>query len=223
MNVAILNYNIGNLASVANALTYASKELPNTSIIIESNPHKLAHYDKIILPGVGAFGDAMEHLRTSGMCEAIKEFAKSGKYMLGICLGMQLLFAQSEEFGTHEGLGLMEGRIESFDRSALSGLKIPHIGWNQCHLTEQGSASALFAGLPQAFYLYFVHSFHSRDCAHTLATCEYGYTFSAIVGCDNVFGIQPHPEKSHEVGLGILTNFLKLLVLLCALCVIIIL
>ena len=143
MNVAILNYNIGNLASVANALTYASKELPNTSIIIESNPHKLAHYDKIILPGVGAFGDAMEHLRTSGMCEAIKEFAKSGKYMLGICLGMQLLFAQSEEFGTHEGLGLMEGRIESFDRSALSGLKIPHIGWNQCHLTEQGSASAL--------------------------------------------------------------------------------
>ena len=147
MNVAILNYNIGNLASVQNALIHASRELTNTTITIESNPHNLARYDKILLPGVGAFGDAIAHLRAIGMDKAIKEFAQSGKYILGICLGMQLLFTQSEEFGIHEGLGLLEGKIESFDRNALKGLKIPHVGWNQCHLTEQGSASALFAGL----------------------------------------------------------------------------
>ena len=210
MNVAILNYNIGNLASVQNALIHASRELTNTTITIESNPHNLARYDKILLPGVGAFGDAIAHLRAIGMDKAIKEFAQSGKYILGICLGMQLLFTQSEEFGIHEGLGLLEGRIESFDRNALKGLKIPHVGWNQCHLTTKGVQSALFTGLPRDFYLYFVHSFHSLDCSDTLAVCEYGYTFSAIVGRDNVFGIQPHPEKSHEVGLKILANFLKL-------------
>lgn len=210
MNVAILNYNIGNLASVQNAMIYASKGLKNTTIVIESNPHNLAHYDKILLPGVGAFGDAMEHLRTSGMHEAIKEFAKSGKYILGICLGMQLLFESSTEFGTHEGLGLLRGKIESFDRVALGKLKIPHVGWNKCLLTDRGRQSMLLAGLPQEFYLYFVHSFHNRDSEDMLARCEYGYSFSAIVGRDNIFGIQPHPEKSHEVGLRILTNFLTL-------------
>ena len=210
MNVAILNYNIGNLASVKNAMIYAGKGLSNITITIESNPSNLMRYDKILLPGVGAFGDAMEHLRTSGMQEAIKEFAKSGKYMLGICLGMQLLFEESTEFGIHKGLGLMGGKIESFDRAALNGLKIPHVGWNKCLLTDKGKQSMLFAGLPREFYLYFVHSFHNRDCEDTLAQCEYGYSFNAIVGRDNIFGIQPHPEKSHEVGLGILTNFLKL-------------
>ena len=197
MNIAILNYKIGNLASVQNALVYASKELKYTTITIESNPHNLMRYDKIILPGVGAFGDAMEHLRISGMQEAIIEFAKSGKYMLGICLGMQLLFEQSSEFGEHRGLGLLRGIIEPFDRAKLGALKVPHVGWNKC-----------FLGLEEEFYLYFVHSFCNRDSQNVLAQCEYGYTFSAIVGRDNIFGIQPHPEKSHKVGLRLLKNFL---------------
>ena len=210
MNIAILNYKIGNLASVQNALAYASKELKHITITIESNPYNLMRYDKIILPGVGAFGDAMEHLRISGMQEAIMEFAKSGKYMLGICLGMQLLFEQSSEFGEHRGLGLLRGIIEPFDRAKLGALKVPHVGWNKCFLTEEGKKNTLFLGLEEEFYLYFVHSFCNRDSQNVLAQCEYGYTFSAIVGRDNIFGIQPHPEKSHKVGLQLLKNFVSL-------------
>lgn len=200
MKVAILNYNIGNLSSVKNALLKLDIECE-----IISNADEIRHYDKLILPGVGAFGDAIEHLNANGMSEAIKEFIKSGKYMLGICLGMQLLFDKSYEFGEHKGLGLISGEVVRFKDSTL---KIPHIGWNKLHILRD---CALLKGLNEA-YLYFVHSFYVRakEAENVLATCEYIEEFAAVVQKDNIFGIQPHPEKSSNMGLEILKNFMEL-------------
>lgn len=221
MNIAILNYNIGNLASVQNALCFASNQSTQTiKISIESNPTNIARYDKIILPGVGAFGDAMQNLRTLGFEEAINNFVKSGKWLLGICLGAQMLFEKSVEFGEHKGLGFLRGEVVGFDKVKLNALKVPHIGWNECLLTKEGYNNPLLKDLPhtdsktktQGFYLYFVHSFHAKckDTSDILAKCVYGYEFPAIVGKQNVLGIQPHPEKSHNVGLKILQNFIDL-------------
>ncbi len=203
MKVAIVDYNMGNLRSVQNAMQKIG--YPAT---IEKDPKKLAGYDKLILPGVGAFGDAMEHLRSSGMDEAIKEFAKSGKPLLGICLGMQLLFEKSYEFGEHEGLGLIEGEVVSFDTSRFPHrLKVPHMGWNELFVQKP---SPLFAGLPEAFYLYFVHSYHVVCKQHAIGKTLYGYEFVSAVQKENIFGFQPHPEKSHDMGLKILKNFMEL-------------
>lgn len=221
MNIAILNYNIGNLASVQNALAFASTQsASNAKICIESNPANIANYDKIILPGVGAFGDAMQNLRTLGFEEAIKDFVKSGKWLLGICLGAQMLFEKSVEFGEHKGLSLLCGEVIGFDKAQLNNLKVPHIGWNECTLTKDGQHNPLLKNLLRAdseikdegFYLYFVHSFHAqcKDSSDILAKCVYGYEFPAIVGKHNVLGIQPHPEKSHNTGLKILKNFIEL-------------
>ena len=202
--IAIVDYNMGNLASVKNAFATLGKETT-----VESDPSKFKEYDKLILPGVGAFGDAMEHLRERGMIEAIKDFAASGKPMLGICLGMQLLFESSEEFGAHEGLGLIKGHVKAFDQSAFSEpLKVPHMGWNRMFTKEH----PLFIGLDEAHYLYFVHTYHviCEDENDIIGTTEYGYPFTSAVAHNNVMGIQPHPEKSHENGLKILENFIKL-------------
>lgn len=201
--LGIVDYNIGNLASVQNAILKVGE-----SAKIESDPSRLKDYDKIILPGVGAFGDAMEHLQKSGMQEAILDFVKSGKFLLGICLGMQLLFQKSYEFGEHSGLGLLEGEIIHFEKAALKkGEKIPHMGWN---LVKKVKNSALLEGLEDSFYLYFVHSYYLGESKNALGMSHYGIDFVSIVQKENIFGIQPHPEKSHNVGLKILKNFVKL-------------
>ena len=202
--IAIVDYNMGNLASVQNAFAKLGKES-----VIESDPAKFKDYDKLILPGVGAFGDAMEHLRDRNMIDALKEYAQSGKYMLGICLGMQLLFESSEEFGKHEGLGLIKGSVVAFDSSKFSEpLKVPHMGWNRMFTSKH----PLFENLDEEHYLYFVHSYHVK-CSNKediIGTTNYGYGFTSAVSRDNVMGFQPHPEKSHKNGLHILENFIKL-------------
>ena len=202
--IAIVDYNMGNLASVQNAFAKLGKET-----VIESDPGKFKDYDKLILPGVGAFGDAMEHLRERNMIEALREYASSGKYMLGICLGMQLLFESSEEFGSHKGLGLIKGSVTAFDSSKFcEPLKVPHMGWNRMFTKKH----PLFENLDEEHYLYFVHTYHVNciDKNDIIGTTNYGYDFTSAVAHGNVFGIQPHPEKSHENGLHILENFINL-------------
>jgi len=202
--IAIVDYNMGNLASVQNAFAKLGKDT-----VVESNPEKFKEYDKLILPGVGAFGDAMEHLRERNMINAIKEFAASNKPMIGICLGMQLLFESSQEFGEHKGLGLIKGHVSAFDTSKFSTpLKVPHMGWNRMFTTSH----PLFDGLDENHYLYFVHTFHvtCENEGDIIGTTEYGYKFTSAVAHNNIMGIQPHPEKSHENGLKILENFIKL-------------
>jgi len=195
---------MGNLASVINAFANVG-----AAVTLESDPGKLDQYDKLILPGVGAFGDAMKHLKSNGMDEAVKRFAHSGKPLLGICLGMQLLFESSEEFGSHEGLGLIPGKVAAFDESRFDHpRKVPHMGWNELFKQKE---TPLFKGLPDAFYLYFVHSYHVQcDDAYAVGKTHYGYAFVSAVQNGNIFGIQPHPEKSHENGLKIIENFVKL-------------
>jgi len=189
---------MGNLASLKNSFNKISFDID-----IVSDSDKIASYDKLILPGVGAFGDAMQHLVDSGMQEAILEFIKSGKYLLGICLGMQLLFRSSSEFGNHKGLGIFDEDIVEFE----NGLRVPQMGWNRLSVSD----SSLFANLPREFYLYFVHSYYAPYSSRfTIATTEYGHIYSSAVNIDNVFGIQPHPEKSHNIGLEILKNFVNL-------------
>ena len=202
--IAIVDYNMGNLASVQNAFATLGEKT-----VVESNPENFLNYDKLILPGVGAFGDAMEHLRERNMINAIKEFAASGKPVLGICLGMQLLFESSQEFGFHEGLGLIKGDVKAFDTSKFSEpLKVPHMGWNRMFTKEH----PLFMGLDENHYLYFVHTYHviCENAEDIIGETEYGYRFTSAVAHKNIMGTQPHPEKSHENGLKILENFIKL-------------
>ena len=180
-----------------------------SDVTVESDPEKFKTYEKLILPGVGAFGDAMEHLKERGMDEALRSYARSGRYMMGICLGMQLLFDESDEFGPNEGLGLIKGRVQAFDTTRFTHpLKVPHMGWNR--IFTQGHP--LFGGLDEAHYLYFVHSYHvvCDDGADSIGRTEYGYSFTSAVAHGNILGIQPHPEKSHRNGLQILRNFISL-------------
>ncbi len=199
---------MGNLASVINAFAKVGADAT-----LESDPSKLNQYDKLILPGVGAFGDAMEHLKKNGMDEAVIAFAATGKPLLGICLGMQLLFESSEEFAEDEygtqGLGLIPGKVVAFDEDKFDHhLKVPHMGWNELF---QQKETALFSELPKDFYLYFVHSFHAVcDNQYAIGKTHYGYEFVSAVQNGNVYGIQPHPEKSHANGLKIIENFAKL-------------
>ncbi|WP_309498103.1 imidazole glycerol phosphate synthase subunit HisH [Sulfurovum sp.] len=206
--IGIVDYNMGNLASVINAFAKVGADAT-----LESDPSKLDQYDKLILPGVGAFGDAMEHLQSNGMDVAVKAYAKTGKPLLGICLGMQLLFESSEEFakdssGT-QGLGLIPGKVVAFDEAKFDHpQKVPHMGWNELFIQN---TTPLFAGLEKDFYLYFVHSFHAQcDNKYAIGKTHYGYEFVSAVQNDNIYGIQPHPEKSHENGLKIIKNFAQL-------------
>ena len=202
--IALIDYNMGNLRSVSNAF-----EKIGSKVEIVSDPEKLKDFDKVILPGVGAYKDAMEHLRGAGMQESILEFAKSGKPLLGICLGMQLLLDSSEEFGKTKGLGLIEGKVIEFDKSKFDHrLKVPHMGWNELFVQR---SSKLFEGMSKEIYLYFVHSFHAT-CKDEFAIGKtfYGYDFVSAVEKDNIYGFQPHPEKSHENGLKILENFVRI-------------
>jgi glutamine amidotransferase len=202
--IALIDYNMGNLRSVSNAF-----DKIGSKVEIVSNPEKLRDFDKVILPGVGAYKDAMEHLKSNGMQESILEFAKSGKPLLGICLGMQLLLNSSEEFGKTEGLGLIDGKVVEFDKSKFDHrLKVPHMGWNELFVQRD---SKLFNGMSKEIYLYFVHSFHAtcKD-EYAIGKSFYGYDFVSAVEKDNVYGFQPHPEKSHENGLKILENFVNI-------------
>ena len=221
--IGIVDYNIGNLASVINAFAKVGVDAK-----LESDPAKLEQYSRLILPGVGAFGDAMEHLRSNGMDEAVIAFAASGKPLLGICLGMQLLFDSSEEFGSNKGLGLIPGKVVALDESKFDNpLKVPHMGWNElfsldlgvrpaddsllCNKSSEVRPLNLFTNLPNDFYLYFVHSFHVEcEDKYTIGKTHYGYEFVSAVQNGNIYGIQPHPEKSHENGLKIIENFSKL-------------
>ena len=207
--IGIVDYNMGNLASVINAFTKVGADAR-----VESDPSKLQEYDKLILPGVGAFGDAMETLQERGMAEAIKNYAADGKPLLGICLGMQLLFESSEEFGTTQGLGLIPGKVVGFDEEKFDRpLKVPHMGWNELFQVQNNKTEAcqLFEGLPQEFYLYFVHSYHAVcDDRYAIGKTYYGYEFVSAVQNENIYGIQPHPEKSHSNGLKIIENFATL-------------
>jgi len=208
--IGIVDYNMGNLASVINAFANIG-----ANATLESDPAKLAQYDKLVLPGVGAFGDAMEHLKLNSMDKAVIAYAKSGKPVLGICLGMQLLFESSEEFGSTQGLGLIPGKVVAFDEAKFDHpQKVPHMGWNelfQMRNEELGMRNDLFEGLPDDFYLYFVHSYHAVcDDKYAIGKTHYGYEFVSAVQNDNIYGIQPHPEKSHKNGLKIIENFAKL-------------
>ena len=204
MKIAIVDYNMGNLASVQNAFAKLGKET-----VVEGDPSKFHTYDKLVLPGVGAFGDAMEHLRERDMIQPLQEYAQSGKPMLGICLGMQLLFESSEEFGKHAGLGLIKGSVQHFDTQKFEeNLKVPHMGWNRMFTKEH----PLFEGLDDEHYLYFVHTYHvvCDDPQDIIGETYYGYRFTSAVAHNNIMGIQPHPEKSHTNGLKILENFINL-------------
>ncbi len=202
MKIGIVDYNMGNLASVSNAFKKIGAEAE-----IVSDADKLNRYDKLVFPGVGAFGDAMEHLKSTGLDKAMREFVKSGRYVIGVCLGMQLLFESSEEFGYYEGLGIIPGSVVKFDKNKMSGHKIPHMGWNKMFFKKN---TALFKGLSDP-YLYFVHSYHVvSDEKYVIGKTFYGYEFVSAVNKDNVFGFQPHPEKSHNEGLKILENFVNL-------------
>ncbi|PDO11352.1 MAG: imidazole glycerol phosphate synthase subunit HisH [Candidatus Reconcilbacillus cellulovorans] len=198
--IGIVDYGMGNLHSVRKAIERLGYEA-----VVTADAAKLASCSAAVLPGVGAFGDAMRELRASGLDRAVIGFAASGRPLLGICLGMQLLFEESEEFGRHEGLGLLPGRVVRFD----AGLKVPHMGWNELCLERPDHP--LFAGFSGG-YVYFVHSYHAcvgcRD--DLLATTDYGGPVAAVVGRGNVFGMQFHPEKSGAVGIALLANFLRL-------------
>jgi len=204
MKVGIVDYKMGNIASLRNSLEKigAQGEVVTTA-------EAVGKCDKLILPGVGAFNDAAEHLKEGGLDEALKAYVKSGRYLFGVCLGMQLLFEKSEESRGAEGLALIPGDVVHFKKGAKSQhLKIPHMGWNRMDVERQ---DPIFAGLGESFYLYFVHSYHVRcDDRYVLGRTDYGERFVSAVRHENVYGLQPHPEKSHDAGLKILKNFVEL-------------
>ena len=199
--VAIVDYGVGNLFSLSSSfLSIGAKTC------VTSDPAVLRSAERIVLPGVGAFGDAAKKLRDSGLADVVVEEARKGKPLLGICLGMQLLFDKSFEYGEHEGLGLIKGEIRPIADVIGEGLKIPHIGWNALHFG--GKKSPLFRYISEGDFVYFVHSFYGAKCEESvIATAEYGAELTAAVSHENVFGCQFHPEKSGEVGMKILRAF----------------
>lgn len=208
--VVVVDYGLGNLFSVCRALESAGGA-PEVS----ADPKTILAADRVLLPGVGAFGDGISGLRERGLVEPLREFVKTGRPLLGVCLGMQLLMSAGEEFGEHEGLGLVPGRVTKLVPVSADGrtLKLPHIGWNTLRPEGAGWAGTPLEGLAPDSPVYFVHSYAPRpeDPEHALASCEYGTTrFCAAVRRDNLSGCQFHPEKSGSVGLAILARFLEL-------------
>lgn len=198
--IAVIDYGVGNLFSLCSSLRYIGADA-----VICSDPETIKKADKLILPGVGAFEDAAGKLRSGGLDGLIREQAASGKEILGICLGMQLLFEKSFEYGEHEGLGLLKGRVVPMEGYIPETLKIPHIGWNALHFTRE---HRLFRYLKEGDCVYFVHSFFASDCEESvIATSEYGRPLTAAAAMGNVMGCQFHPEKSGRVGLEILRAF----------------
>lgn len=200
--IAIIDYDAGNIKSVEKALQKLGAE-----VVITKDAEEILHADKVILPGVGAFGDAMANLKKYGLDEVIHQVVEKGTPFLGICLGLQLLFERSDETPGVEGLGILKGEILRIPEK--EDLKIPHMGWNSLHLQNQGR---LFKGLPEQSYVYFVHSYYLKAEEEEIvkATTDYSVNIHASVEKDNVFACQFHPEKSSEVGLQILKNFVEL-------------
>ena len=199
-SIALIDYGIGNLRSVEKAL----QAVGGVTRLTE-DPKIILAADKVVLPGVGAFGDGMAGLRSRGLYEIVLEVYRAGTPLLGICVGMQLLFEVSEELGEHQGLGLLPGRVRRFPDS---GLKIPQTGWNQLNIETQ---SCLLEGLAPGSYAYFNHSYYCA-AAHQpdiLASTDYGLNYASVVGRGNLYGVQFHPEKSQAVGLQILRNFVE--------------
>jgi glutamine amidotransferase len=206
--ITIIDYEMGNLRSVEKAFEKLGFEAQ-----VSSNPEHLLTADKIVLPGVGAFRDCINNLRAGGFVEPLLEHVEAGKPLLGICVGMQMLFDQSEEFGCHQGLGLIPGQVKRFPAGMEEGgerLKVPHMGWNTITLEKE---SPIFSAVKDGSFVYFVHSYYcAADNAEDIAaTCRYGdVEFCASVWRDNIMATQFHPEKSQDVGLKIFANFGKL-------------
>lgn len=200
--IAIIDYDAGNIKSVEKALQYLGEET-----CVTRDPEEILAAEKVILPGVGAFGDAMQKLHQYGLVEVIKEVVNRRKPILGICLGLQLLFESSEESPGVEGLGILKGKIVRFPEDA--GVKIPHVGWNSLQYPNSGR---LFANVPENSFVYFVHSYYlkAEDPQIVTASAWYGTQIHASVEKDQVFACQFHPEKSSETGLRILKNFVML-------------
>ena len=203
--IAIIDYKMGNIHSVAKAF-----ELAGARVRLTSSARVLEKASGLILPGVGAFGAGMSHLRQRRLIEPLREMARQGKPLFGICLGMQLLFSESEEHGRYKGLDLVPGTVTRF----RSGLKIPHMGWNTLELPARVSPAGkkLLAGVAKGTYFYFVHSYYAcpQDRGAVLAWTEYGQRFASMVCRDNIYGAQFHPEKSSEAGLRMVKNFCRL-------------
>ncbi len=202
--IAIVDYGVGNLFSLESSFAKIGAK-----VVVSGKEEVIRSADKIILPGVGAFGDAAEKLCRTGLDKVVISEANSGKALMGICLGMQLLFEKSFEYGVHNGLGLLKGSVVPMKGAIPQNLKIPHIGWNQLDFTQK--KSKLFKYVSNGDFVYFVHSFYATNCAeNVIAYTEYGVSMCAAVENNNVFGCQFHPEKSGEVGLKILRAFNEL-------------
>lgn len=197
--VTMVDYGIGNLRSVQKAFEHLG-----AAVSLTDDPQAISEAEKLVLPGVGAFASGMAALRQRNLIEPLRVAASNGTPLLGICLGMQLLFEESEEMGHHRGLALLSGRVVRFSGDSL---KVPHMGWNEI---EHRGDHPLLEGVPSGSHTYFVHSYYCRpaDPRSLIAETEYGHRFAAIAGTDRVVGIQFHPEKSQDVGLRILRNFL---------------
>lgn len=202
MSIVIVDYQMGNLRSVQKALESVGHDAE-----VSSDPEVIAAADKIILPGVGAFRDAIRELESRGLPDVLRKSIDEDKPFLGICLGLQLLFEVGKEHGEHRGLGVLSGSVERFPESEL---KVPHMGWNQVNIEQPDCP--LFQSVPQEAYFYFVHSYYVRcnDAAVTWLSCDYGIKFCAAIRRGNLFATQFHPEKSQEHGLQILRNFANL-------------
>lgn len=201
--IAIIDYGVGNLFSLRCSFAAIGAE-----VCVTSDPDTICRADKIVLPGVGAFADAASKLRAQGLDGLLCQEAAKGKPILGICLGMQLLFEKSYEYGEHEGLGLIPGAVRPIWDVIPCELKVPHIGWNTLHFVKE---SPLFSYIKPGDYVYFVHSYYASDCAEAvIADTHYGAMLTAAVQKNNVFGCQFHPEKSGDVGLRILKAFAEM-------------
>ena len=202
--IAIIDYGVGNLFSLCSSLSSIGAEA-----VVTPDPDTIRLADRIILPGVGAFADAAEKLRASGLDQVLLEEAARGKPVMGICLGMQMLFEESHEYGIHKGLGLIPGRVIPMAGYIPTDLKVPHIGWNP--LIIKGDKHPLLRYVEEGDCVYFVHSYFATDCADAvIATAEYGRELTAAVARGNVMGCQFHPEKSGKVGLSILKAFCEM-------------
>lgn len=204
--ISIVDYGVGNLFSLCSSLKYIGQDAE-----ITGDAEKIRSSDKVILPGVGAFEDAARKLRESGLFDVVVSEAKKGKTLLGICLGMQMLFDKSFEYGEHQGLGLIHGNVVSMEPIVPKGYKVPHIGWNGLLFPKDKPVSPLFKYIKEGDHVYFVHTYYASDCDDAvIATTEYGASLTAAVADGNIYGTQFHPEKSGEVGLQILRAFCEL-------------
>jgi glutamine amidotransferase len=209
--IAIIDYGVGNLRSVQKAFAASGHDA-----VVTADPGVIGEAERVVLPGVGAFGAAINTLRDSHLESVALEAAASGRPFMGICVGMQLLFSEGEEMGRHRGLDLIPGRVLRFDETNLGpvarGVKVPQIGWNALHFSENGTRSGLFAGLEEESMVYFVHSYFCapEDQKAIAATTDFIAPYCSAVARGNIYGVQFHPEKSGRVGLRILDNFARL-------------